>query len=334
MKPFYVRHPVQIRATGCYLPELVLDNDALIQRFGLTINSQWIVARTGIHSRHWLRDGETTSDMCVAAAKQILDRAGVLPSQVDRLILATGSPDYPSPSTATIVARKLGARCAAFDLSAACAGFLYGLDLGMGAITMGAKNVLVIAADARSRYLNPKDRRSLVLFADGAGGALLTPGHENEAGFLSLVIDAEGRERMGAHIPAGGAARPTSQATLDAREHYIQVDGKDEIFDAFVGYTREICARALADAALTWNEIDLFITHQGNALLVDATAKALGLNPEKVVNTVAYHGNTSGATVPIALTESIASGRIQPGSRVLLTAVGAGCTFGAAIYRF
>jgi len=322
---------VQIRAAGRYLPEQVLDNAALIERFQLTIDSDWIVSRTGIQSRHWMTEDQTTSDMCVAAANQILRQAGVRATDLDRLILATISPDHLSPSTATIVAGKLGARCAAFDLSAACAGFLYGLDLGIAAVQAGAQNVLVLAADARSRFLDPTDRRSIVLFADGAAGVLLQP--SQEPGFLSIWIGAEGRERMGAYIPAGGARRPATHATVDAREHFIKVDGRQEIFDLFVQFTQEACSQALRRADVSLDDIDHFITHQGNALMIQAAADALHLDDRKVINNVVHHGNTSGASVPIALAEGIESGRIRPGSRILLTSVGAGYTFGAAVYQ-
>ena len=322
---------VHIRSAACYLPEQVLDNETLIKRFRLAIDPEWIVSRTGIRSRHWMTAGESTSDMCLAAAHQILERGNVRASDLDRLILATISPDYLSPSTATIVAGRLGARCAAFDVSAACAGFLYGLDLGIAAIRGGARNVLVLAADARSRFLDPTDRRSIVLFADGAAGVLLQP--SQQPGFLSIWIGAEGRERMGAHIPAGAARRPATHATIDAGEHFIKVDSRQEIFDLFVRFTQEACQRALSNAKLTLEDIDHFVTHQGNALMVEAAADGIGMDRRKVVNVVAHHGNTSGASVPIALVESIESGLIRPGSRTLLTSVGAGYTFGAAVYQ-
>jgi len=279
-----------------------------------------------------LRAGETTSDLAVLAARRILDRARCTPRDVDRLILATISPDYPSPSTATVVARKLGARCAAFDLSAACAGFLYGLDLGIGAVRAGERRVLVLAADARSRFVDPTDVRSIVLFADGAAGALLEPAER--PGFLSVALGAEGRERMGAHVPAGGARRPATRETVAAREHFLRVDDRAEIFELFVKYTREAVTAALSRAGFALDDVDLFIPHQGNALMVKAVLDDLGIPPEKAVNEVALHGNTSGATVPIALAEAIESGRVRPGSRVLLSSVGAGYTFGAAVHVF
>ncbi len=323
---------VAITATGSFSPSQVLTNDELIERFGLDVDSDWIESRTGIKSRRWLGDGETTSDLAVGAARRILDERGVAPEELDRLILATISPDHPSPSTATIVARKLGARCAAFDLSAACAGFLYGLDLGAAAVRGGEEKVLVLAADARSRYVDTSDRRAVVLFADGAGGALLEPA--DRPGFLSIVCGAEGRERMGAYVPAGGASRPASADTVAGGEHHLVVDDRNEIFDLFVRFTRESCEAALARAGLSLDDVDVFLTHQGNSLMVRAALEDLGIPAEKAIDDVAERGNTSGATVPMALADARAAGRIRPGDKVLLTSVGAGYTFGAAVHVF
>ncbi|MCB9913924.1 MAG: ketoacyl-ACP synthase III [Planctomycetes bacterium] len=325
------RH-VRIAATGRYLPGQVLTNEELVARFGLDVDAAWIEARTGIRSRHWMQPGETTSDMAAAAARAVLDEAGVEARELDRIVLATISPDQPSPATAMRVARLLGARCPAFDVSAACAGFLYGLDLGAASVRGGEERVLVLAADARSRFVDPTDRRAVVLFADGAAGALLVP--SDEPGLHPVALGAEGRERPGAEVPAGGAREPASHATVDARRHFVQVDGRREIFDLFVAFTREACDAALAAAGLTLDEIDLFITHQGNALMVQEVLDALGLPPERAVNDVVHHGNTSSATVPIALAEARAAGRIRAGDRVLLTSVGAGYTFGAVVHRF
>lgn len=321
-----------IVATGACTGSDVIDNAELIRRFDLDVDEDWIESRTGIRSRHWLRPGETTSDLAVAAAERILERAGIAAAELDRIILATISPDLLSPSTATIVARRLGARCPAFDLSAACAGFLYGLDLAQGAVRAGERNVLVLAADARSRFIDKRDPRSVVLFADGCGGALLQPAAE--PGLLSVWLGAEGRERMGAHVPAGGARLPASRETVERGQHYLQVDPSREIFKLFVRFTREACGRALERANLTLGEIDLFITHQGNARMVELVLEDLGVPPERAVNNVVHHGNTSGATVPIALAEAVEAGRVRPGDRVLLTGVGAGYTFGAAVHRF
>lgn len=325
------RH-VRITAVGSYLPELVLSNRDVIERFGLEVDEAWIESRTGIRSRHWMPEGQTTSDMVVEAARAILERRGLAPRDVDRIVLATVSGDYPSPSTATVVARKLGARCPAFDLSAACAGFLYALDLGAGAVRGGEEHVLVLAADARSRFIDKSDRRSVVLFADGAAGALLEPA--DEPGLLSVFVGSEGREDMGAWIPGGGALRPATAETVEAREHYLRVDGLRQVFDLFKGYIRESVDAALARAQVTLDDIDLFIFHQGNAFLVHEILADLGVSEERAVVDVENHGNTSGATVPIALSEAFDAGRIRRGDHVLLASAGAGYAFGAAVHRF
>jgi len=323
---------VAIRSTGSALPAQVLDNAELIARFALPVDAAWIESRTGIRSRHWLGEGETTSDLAVRAAQTALERAGVDARQLDRIVLATISPDRPSPATALTVARRLGARCTAFDVSAACAGFLYGLDLGAAAVRAGERNVLVVAADARSRWVDTQDVRSVVLFADGAGAALLGPA--DRPGLSPVVLGAEGRASPGAHVPAGGTARPASRATVEAREHFLVVDSRQEIFELFVRFTREAVERLLERTRSSLDEVDLFITHQGNSLMVKAVLEDLGIDPARAVDNVAEHGNTSGATVPIALDEALRDGRLGPGKRALLTSVGAGYTFGAVLHDF
>ena len=311
---------------------MVLDNETLIQRFGLEVDAAWIESRTGIRTRHWMRPDQTTSDMAVAAAQGVLEEAGLEARDLDRIILATVSPDRPSPSTATAVARKLGARCPAFDVSAACAGLLYGLDLARGSIACGEQRVLVLCADARSRYIDRGDRRGTVLFADGAAGALVVP--SAEPGLLSVEIGAEGLDAPGAWIPAGGAERPASAETVAAGDHFLHVDGFRSIFERFKAFTREGVERALKAAGAELGDVDAFITHQGNAFLVDEIVADLGIDPKCAINDVHRHGNTSGASVAIALAEARADGRIGPGSLVLISSVGAGWTFGAAVHQF
>jgi 3-oxoacyl-[acyl-carrier-protein] synthase-3 len=323
---------VSIRSCGAYTPPQVIDNEDLIRRFELPIDPHWIESRTGIKSRHWMAEAQTTSDIAFEAARCILERAEIEPRDLDRIILATSTPDHWNPATATIVARKLGARCAAFDVSADCAGFLYALDLGAASVHRGARWVLVLAAEARSRFIDPRDVRSMVHFADGAAGVLLGPAEE--PGLWASWLGAEGRENMGAHIPAGGARKPANHATVEAREHYLQVGNRAEIFELSVRFTREACQRVLEQARMTMDDIDLFITHQGNAHMVRAVHYDLGIDHERAVDNVEHHGNTSGATVPIALAEAFDAGRIRKGAKVLLTAVGAGYTFGAAIHQF
>ena len=271
--------PVRIAATGHYLPPVVLDNQALIERFGLEVDAEWIESRTGIRTRHWMGEDQTTSDMAAEAAKAVLREADLGPRDLDRIILATVSPDRPSPATATTVARKIGARCPAFDVSAACAGLLYGLDLARGAIACGEERVLVLCADARSRFIDPSDRRGTVLFADGAAGALVVP--SERPGLLSVSIGAEGLEDPGAWVPAGGAELPASAETVQSGGHYLQVSGFREIFERFKAFTREGVGRALELAQQRLEDVDVFITHQGNAFLVDEIVADLGLDPAR-----------------------------------------------------
>ncbi|MEO0651028.1 MAG: ketoacyl-ACP synthase III [Planctomycetota bacterium] len=325
-------HSIRITAVGHALPDVVLSNDEVVERFGLEVDAAWIEERTGIRSRHWLAEGQTTSDLAVEAARAILDRRGITARDLDRILLATSSPDYPSPATATIVARKLGARCAALDFSAACAAFPYGLDLAAGAVRGGDRHVLLLCADARSRYIDKRDRRSVVLFADGAGGALLEP--SEDPGLLSVALGSECLEDLGAWIPAGGAAQPISHEAIDRGEHFLHVDGMREIFTRFAAYTCEASEQALAKAGIGLGDVDLFVTHQGNANLVRAIVERLGIDPARAVNGVAEHGNTSGATIPIALSEAWSEGRVPAGSTVLFASAGAGYVFGAAVHRF
>lgn len=323
---------VRIAGVGHFTPSLVLTNSQLVERYGLSVDADWIEAKTGIVERHWMPEGQTTSDMAAEAGRRILEKTGTDPAEIDLLILATASPDHPSPPSAPTVARKLGIRCTAFDLAATCSGFLFGLEVGANAVRCGRQKVLVIAADARSRWVDPNNRRSLVLFADAAAGALLVP--SAEPGFLAIETGSEGDDHFGAWVPAGGAAMPTSAETVAKGLHYVQVDGKRDIFDGFVKYTREICDRVLASAGLQMAEIDLFITHQGNARMVERVLDELNIPPERAMNSIARHGNVSAATVPLALSEALEAGRIEPGDRVLLTSAGAGFTFGAAVHRF
>lgn len=328
---------IHIAATGCYLPPIVMSNQALIDRFGLDVDAEWIESRTGIRSRHWMAPNQTTSDMAAEAARSILESADLAATDVDRIILTTISPDRLSPATATEVARKIGARCPAFDVSAACAGFLYGLDLARGAVLgSGESNVLLLSADARSRFVDTSDRRGTVLFADGAAGALVQPAEAGSGvpAVLSVALGAEGLEARGAWVPAGGAALPASHETVENGDHFVHVDGFRDIFERFKAYTREGVAKALDRARLGLEDIDVFINHQGNAFLVDEIVADLGIDPAKAINDVHRHGNTSGASVAIALAEGRADGRIPDGAKVLISSAGAGWTYGAAVVQF
>jgi 3-oxoacyl-[acyl-carrier-protein] synthase III len=323
---------VGITETACYLPAQVLSNQDIIRQFNLSIDEAWIESRTGIKQRHWMVDGQTTSDMVVEVANRILAKRNIKANQLDRIVLATISGDYPSPATAAIVAQRLRVRCPAFDISAACAGFLYGLDIGAGSIRNGERYVLVLAADARSRFINKFDRRGVVLFADGAAGALLEP--VNEPGLLGISLATDGtRDDLGTWIPAGGAKKPATAETIANGEHFLHVDSLKDIFPRFIGYVRESVDKALHKAGLTLRDIDLFIPHQGNAHLIDLIIDDLNFPAARTINNVAVHGNTAGASIPIALAEAFNAGRIKRGDVVLMSTAGAGNVFGAVVCK-
>ncbi len=324
---------VAIKDMGIYLPSQVLDNKTVIETFGLDVDEAWIESRTGIKQRHWLEEDKTTSDMAVQVAKDILARRNLQPNQLDRIILATCSGDYPSPATAAVIAQKLQTRCSAFDISAACSGFLFALEAGVAAIRNGDERVLVLAADTRSRFINKQDHRSVVLFADGAAGALLEP--VDSGGFLGMFTGTDGTlPSLGAWIPAGGAINPTSAETVAQGEHYLKVDTLPQIFPLFVGHVKEAVDIALTKSGLSLDDIDVFVPHQGNAHLIDYIIEALDFPRQRTVNVVYRHGNSSGASLPIALAEAMAEGIIKPGDRVLLASCGAGNTYGAVVHQF
>jgi len=324
---------VKITSTACYLPKQVLTNKDIIERFNLDVDEEWIESRTGIKQRHWLEDGDTTSDMAVEAAREILKKRNIQPHQLDKIILATVSGDYPSPATAFAVARKLGTRCAAFDISAACCAFIYGLEIASGFIQNGDKYVLLLCADARSRFIDKTDRRGVVLFSDGAAGALLEPSADK--GLLSIHLGADGtHDPIGTCIPTGGATKPITAETVANGEHFLRVDGLKDIFKVFVEWVVEAVDHALTKSGLTLDDIDVFIPHQGNAFLIEKIIEVLNIPAEKTINNVWRHGNTSGACIPIALAEGVDSGRIKPGDKVLMTTAGAGNTFAAVVHQF
>ena len=326
---------VAVRSMGLGLPTRVIDNDTLVRRFGLTVDDAWIRSRTGVASRHWVSEGETTSDRACRAVIAALETSGRSASDVERLLLATITPDRPSPSTATRVLHKAGLRCMATDLSAACAGFLYALELGSALVRTGDRAVMIAAADVRSRFVNPTDRRSVVLFSDAAAAALLVPGDDPEAvaDVISVWCGAEGREDVGAWVPAGGAELPASEETVRQGLHYVHLEPRNTVFEHFLRFASEAVERALSAAGLSLSDIDWLVPHQGNSFLVMETAKLLGFPLDRTLDRVANHGNSAGAALPVALVEAFADGTIRPGQTVLLVTAGAGHAFGSAVLR-
>lgn len=321
-----------ISGLGIYVPEQVLTNFDLEQM--VDTSDAWIRERTGIRERRIAAREEATSDLGLRAAREALQEAGVAPEEVDLIIVATATPDMLFPATACIIQNGLGAaRAAAFDLAAGCSGFLYGLAVAAQFIANGTyRNVLVVGAEAMSRIVNWEDRTTCVLFGDGAGAALLQP-VAPPRGILSVYLRADGSGGELLKLPAGGARLPASPETVRAGLHYVHMNGR-EVFKFAVRSMEEAALEALKRAGITPGELGCFIPHQANIRIIDAVAKRLNLPPEKVFVNVERYGNTSAASIPIALYEAVKSGKVKPGEAVLLVAFGAGLTWGGIVLRY
>ncbi len=321
-----------ILGTGTALPEKVITNQDLEKLVDTT--DRWITERTGIKERRQAGPAETTSLLSVQASRKALEMAGISPKNLDLIICATISPDMPLPSTAAFIQRELGApACCAFDLAAACSGFLFGMTVAEQFIKSGeAKYVLIIGAELLSRYLDYQDRATCVIFGDGvAAGAmgLVAP----PAGILASEMHTDGQYAEQLYIPAGGTVKPASSETVQAREHYIKMRG-NELFKVAVRSLEDVSRRVLEKAKVCPEQLSLFIPHQANQRITEAVRERLGLAPEKVYSNIARVGNTSSASIPICLDECVRSGRIQKGDLVLMSAFGAGVTWGAVLMRW
>lgn len=318
----------KIAGTGGYLPERVMPNE----EFEATLDTSdaWIRERTGIKRRHIAADDETTADMAEAAARKAIDAAGANVSDVDLIILATTTPDKVFPSTACILQRRLGLKTVpAFDVHAACSGFIYALDVANRYIQTGGSNCcLVIGAETYSRILDWNDRSTCVLFGDGAGAVLLKSG--SEAGILSTHIHADGEFEELLHVPAGISS---GYASVRAEAAFIQMKG-NEVFKKAVSQLGSIARETLANNQVDQADLDWLVPHQANMRIINAAARKLKLPMEKVVVTVDEHANTSSASIPLALDVAVRDGRIQRGELLLLEAFGAGLTWGSALLRY
>jgi 3-oxoacyl-[acyl-carrier-protein] synthase-3 len=322
---------VRIVSTGSYLPERVMTNADLVAA-GAAMDADEIERLSGIQQRHWATPEQATSDLAIAACRLAMERAALAPADIDRLIIGTVSPDYPTPATACLVHAGLGlGPVPAYDLTAACSGFLYALDAGARAVMTGDQHVLAGAADMRSRYLDLSDRATCGLFGDGAGAAVLAPGPVG-SGLVGLVLFADGQGAHTIYVPAGGTREPASAETVAARRHAIHMaDGPRLYVQAVSGMLH--AATSLLDALnLSFADIDMVIPHQANAHIIRRLAWKAKIPLERVYSNIERVGNISGATVPVALDEAWQAGRIQPGCKVLLVAAGAGHTAGAALY--
>jgi len=321
-----------IAGLGTAVPEKVLTNFDLEKM--VDTSDQWIRERSGIERRHILADGATNSDLGVEAARNAIADAGLKPEEVECIILATISPDNIFPATACRVQAKLGAvHAAAFDISAACSGFIYGLHLADSLIRGGTyKNVLVIGSEALSRFTDWQDRSTCVLFGDGAGAAVLVPS-DGTRGILSTYIKSDGRLAELLRLPAGGASLPASRETVDGRLHTIKMEGR-EVFKHAVRTMIDAAKKAVRLAKLEFKDIDLLIPHQANIRIIEAIAERVHIGREKIVVNLQEYGNTSSATIPLALAEARSGGRLQSGTKCLLVAFGGGFTWASAIVQF
>jgi len=317
---------------GKYVPERVLTNDDLARM--ADTSDEWIRTRTGIAERRIVDDGETTASMAIRAAQQALEVAGLSPAQLDLIIVATVTPDCAFPATACLVQDALGATCAAaFDLSAGCSGFVYGLSVAASLITAGVyQNVLVIGAETLSRITDWSDRATCVLFGDGAGAVLLQA-NGADGGILSTVLGADGSGGDLLCLPAGGSREPASHHTVAEGLHYLKMKGR-EVFRFAVRAMPAATRQVLEQAGLTLSDLKLVIPHQANQRIIEASTRALGLPPEAVFSNLERYGNTSAASIPIALCEAVEQGRIQRDDLVVCVGFGAGLTWGAAAIRW
>jgi 3-oxoacyl-[acyl-carrier-protein] synthase-3 len=318
---------------GAYAPPRIMRNEEFAA-LGLDTNDEWIVQRTGIRERHIAASDETNCTMASAAARIAMERAGVHAGDLDVIVLGTASPDRLLPSTAVDVQAALGAtRAAAFDVSAACSSWLYGLIVAEGLMASGnAETVLVVGTEKLTSIVDWKDRATCVLFGDGAGAAVLKRSRQGK-GILSTFMRSDGTLAELLYRPTGGARHPFDQQALDERSFYVKMEGR-EVFKHAVRSMSEAADRALDGARLTGADIDLMIPHQANIRIIEATAKHAGVPMDKVYVNVDRYGNTSSASVVLALDEAIAAGRVGEGSTVMLVAFGAGFTWASLIVRF
>jgi 3-oxoacyl-[acyl-carrier-protein] synthase-3 len=314
---------------GSYLPSRVLTNSELSRM--VDTSDEWIAQRTGIRERHIAAEGETTSDMGLAAARAALDAAGVDAQSIDLIVLATSTPDNTFPASAVQIQAGLGlTQGAAFDLQAVCSGFVFGLATVDGLIRTGAfKRALVIGSETFSRILDWTDRGTCVLFGDGAGAVVIEaqpqPGTRADRGVLTSHLRSDGRHKAKLYVDGG----PSSTQTVG----HLRMEGR-AVFKHAVAMITDVIEDAFKATGYTAADIDWFVPHQANQRIIDDSAKKLGIAPEKVVSTVAKHGNTSAASIPLALTAAVADGRIKRGDLVMLEAMGGGFTWGSALVRW
>lgn len=344
--------PVQVAATSLFLPEQIVPNAELTQE---GVDHQWIVQRTGIHERRIAPAEQSTSDLAFGAGQKCLEDAGVSPEEVDLILVATCTPDHIAPSTSCLVQERLGSiNAAAFDVNAACSGFMYAYITGSQYVASGCfENVLVIGADVLSRTMNPKDRSTFPLFGDGAGAVLLQPAKpktgatgvvgtdgnirpiaaESSPGILGFQLGANGAMGGALLFPAGGSRQPINHDILDQGAQYLQMDGRT-VFKWAVKKVPELINRLLNKLDFPIEDVSLFVLHQANTRILDAAMQSLGVEEDRVWSNVSRYGNTCAASVPLVLAEASQAGKIKSGDHVVMCGFGAGLTWGTALIRW
>jgi len=322
-----------IASLATYVPPRLLTNADLEKLVETT--DEWILQRTGIRERHIVDPGVATSDLGREAAIKAIDNAGLSPDDIGFIVVGTVTPDMMFPSTACIIQQKIGARRAwGFDLSAACSAFTYSLTAASQMVASGAhEHALVVGADVMSSIIDYQDRSTCVLFGDGAGAVVVSPAKPGEPAIIDFEHEIDGEGGPALCMPAGGSRKPSSHETVDQRLHYVKQEGQ-AVFRFAVRKTEEISRRILVRNGLTAADIDLFVSHQANRRIIQSATEKLGVDPAKVVINIERFGNTTAATIPLALNDAIAAGRLKKGNLVLLASVGAGFTVGAVLLRW
>lgn len=322
---------VKIVGVGHHAPAHVVTNGDLEQ--WLDTSDEWITTRTGMKRRHWASPGEATSDLAFAAAREALDYAGLQPGDVDCFIVCTVTPDYYFPATACLVAARLGAKeRPAFDISIACSGFIYGLTVASGLVRAGVyRRVMLIGAETLSKILNKEDRATAILFGDGAGAVILEASEENS--FLSSELGADASRPEMLYVRSSGSRHPIDRTALEEGANLIHMQGR-EVFKSAVTKMIEATDKALIKAKLAKSDVTFLIPHQANKRIIDAAAHYLEMPADKVVTNIHEYGNTSAASIPIALSESVRAGKIEPGDVIVFVAFGGGLSWGAVAWKW
>ena len=322
---------VRIVGVGHYAPERVVDNHDLEQ--WLDTSDEWITTRTGMQRRHWTSDNEATSDLALAAARNALAYAGLEANDIDAYIVATVYPDFLFPATACIVASKLGAHDKpGFDIEIACSGFIYGLTVASSLIRSGVyRRVMLIGAETLSKLVDREDRGTAILFGDGAGAVVLEASHEDS--FLASELGSDGSRPELLRLEAGGSRVPTTHAAIDRKADRIQMEGR-EVFKFAVTKMIDATDKALAKAELLKSDVDVLIPHQANRRIIDAAMKYLEIPPERCIVNIEEYGNTSAASIPIALSEAVRDGRISTNDIIVFVGFGGGLSWGAVVWKW